>query len=173
MPCDRAVFNEVEKLVRDVAEFATKLAATLADAIDSLPSPARLMEMVGDFIKEKLLNDGGLCFAPSCPGIHINTGVEEDLVPDMDDLEILASHHITHAYRPCNVAHTTLPTQRISPTRVSKTPPYTRIALTNRPCHAHTVSATREPPRVVQCGRRSPHCPFASRCLKLGSMQPA
>ena len=123
MPCDRAVFNEVEKLVGDVAEFATKLAATLADAIDSLPSPARLMEMVGDFIKERLLNDGGLCFAPSCPGIHINTGVEEDLVPDMDDLEILASHHITHAYRPCNVAHTTLPTQRISPTRVSKTLP--------------------------------------------------
>ena len=118
MLCDRAVVDEVEKLVGDVAEFAKTLNNALGDAIDNLPSPARLMEMVGDFIKEKLLNDGGLCFAPSCPGIHINTGVEEDLVPDLDNLEILASHHITHAYRPCNVAHTTLPTQRISPTRV-------------------------------------------------------
>ena len=97
---DRAVFDEVEELVNDVASFATNLANRLTEFIDRLPSPAELMGLAGSFIKDKLLNDDGLCLASSCPGTHINSGVEEDLVPGSDDLEILASHPITHAYRP-------------------------------------------------------------------------
>ena len=37
----------------------------------------------------------------------------------------------------------------------------------------HCLGHSREPPRVVQCARRSPHCPFASRRLTLRSMRPA
>ena len=98
MQCGRNVFDEVENMVEVSANFAIDFKKDLTEFIDSLPSPAQLMQLAGDFIKEKLLSDDGLCLSPSCPGIHINSGVEEDLVPDLDDLEILASHHITHAY---------------------------------------------------------------------------
>ena len=97
---DRAVFDEVETLVNDVASFATNLANSLTEFIDSLPSPERLMEMAGDFIKAKLLNDDGLCLAPSCGGTHINSGEEKNLVPTVNGLEILASHDTTHADLP-------------------------------------------------------------------------
>eukprot|EP00964_Phaeocystis_antarctica_P018873 scaffold10401_cov65-Phaeocystis_antarctica.AAC.4 len=97
---DRAVFDEVEELVNDVASFATNLANRLTEFIDRLPSPERLMQMAGDFIKEKLLSDDGLCLAPSCGGTHINSGEEKDLVPGSNDLEILASHPTTHTDRP-------------------------------------------------------------------------
>ena len=98
--CDRAVFDEVEKLVNDVASFATNLVNSLTEFIDSLPSPAKLMQMAGDFIKEKLLGDDGLCLAPSCGDTHINSGMEKDLVPNVKNLEILASQPTTHADRP-------------------------------------------------------------------------
>ena len=101
---DRAVFDEVETLVNDVASFATNLANSLTEFIDSLPSPERLMEMAGDFIKAKLLNDDGLCLAPSCGGTHINSNVEENLTPTVKGLEILASHHTTHADLPSQTA---------------------------------------------------------------------
>ena len=97
---DRAVFDEVEELVNDVASFATNLANRLTEFIGSLPSAERLMEMAGGFIKEKLLNDDGLCLAPSCGGTHINSGVEENLTPTVKGLDILASHHTTHADLP-------------------------------------------------------------------------
>ena len=97
---DRAVFDEVETLVNDVASFATNLANRLTEFIGSLPSAERLMEMAGGFIKEKLLNDDGLCLAPSCGGTHINSGEEKSLVPKGIGLEILASQPTTHADRP-------------------------------------------------------------------------
>ena len=97
---DRAVFEEVKDLVNDVASFATNLAKTLTDFIKSLPSPAKLMEMAGEFIKENLLKDDGLCLAPSCGGTHINSNEEKSLVPKGIGLEILASQPTTHADRP-------------------------------------------------------------------------
>ena len=90
--CDRQVFDEVEKLVIDVASFATSLATDLAKFINNLPTPERLMQMAGDYVQGKLLDEDGLCLAPSCPGSHINSGKEKDLVPDLEGLEILASH---------------------------------------------------------------------------------
>ena len=97
---DRDVYDEVVKLVNKVADFATDFANDVIDFINSLPSPAKLMEMAGDFVQDKLSNNDGLCLAPKCPGTHINSGVEEDLVPGLDDLEILASHHA-----PMHIAH--------------------------------------------------------------------
>ena len=87
----RSVFDGVERLVLDVGAFAVELADDLVDVIGELPSPAGLMQLAIDGIREKLFKDNGLCLAPSCPGYHINSGVEEDLVPGLDDLEILAS----------------------------------------------------------------------------------
>ena len=89
----------MERLVLDVGAFAVELADDLVDFIGELPSPAGLMQLAIDGIREKLFKDNGLCLAPSCPGYHINSGVEEDLVPGLDDLEILASHRmIAHSY---------------------------------------------------------------------------
>merc|ERR1719424_25461 len=77
----QSVFGGVEQLVLDVGAFAVKLGDDLVDFIGELPSPAGLMQLAIDGIREKLFKDNGLCLAPSCPGYHINSGVEEDLVP--------------------------------------------------------------------------------------------
>ena len=117
----RSVFDGVERLVLDVGAFAVELADDLVDVIGELPSPAGLMQLAIDGIKDKLSKAGGLCLAPasSCPnGHHINSGKQEDLVPDLDNLEILASHRmIAHAYR-------------IPPTQGENRP---RIALSDHP----------------------------------------
>ena len=80
-------------MVQDIAKFATTLAKDLGDFIDSLPTPSKLLGMAVDFVKEKLLSSDGLCVRPNCRGGHINSGLEQDLVPRMKDAEILASHH--------------------------------------------------------------------------------
>ena len=93
------------KLGQDVAAFAKNLEDELTKFIDSLPTPAELMRLAINEIKEALISDDGLCLAPSCRGFHINSGEEQDIVPgDSDVLEILASHliahtHIAHAMR--------------------------------------------------------------------------
>ena len=115
---DRNVFDKVKDLVNDVASFAKNLADSLIELIDRLPSPERLMQMASDFIKEKLLSDDGLCLAPSCGGTHINSGVEENLTPTVKGLQILASHHTTHADLP---SQTTL----VTPTHKSRPPDVT------------------------------------------------
>ena len=106
--CDRGVFDKMEDLVKKVGDFAKDLADDITGFIDSLPSVGSLMEMAEDFVKDKILSEDGLCIAPYCPGIHINSGVEENLANKLfkeEELEILASHHITRAYRPhTNVA---------------------------------------------------------------------
>ena len=58
----------------------------------------KVAQEIGNALK---LDDKGLCIAPSCPGAfgHINSGDEEDLVEELDDLEILASQLRAHAYR--------------------------------------------------------------------------
>ena len=91
VPLGRSVFDGVEQLVLNVGAFAVKLGNELVAFVGTLPSPAGLMQLAIDGIKKKLFKDNGLCLAPSCPGYHINSGVEEDLVPGLDDLEILAS----------------------------------------------------------------------------------
>ena len=78
--CDSDIIKEVEGLVQDVAEFATNLAQDLADFIDSLPTPSKLMRMAVDFVKEKLLSGDGLCVRPNCGG-HVNSGTEQNLRP--------------------------------------------------------------------------------------------
>ena len=100
----------MEQLVLDVGAFAVKLGDDLVDFIGKLPSPAELMQLAIKGIEVKLSKDGGLCLAPSYPGYHINSGEEQDLVPGLDDLEILASHRmITHAIasRPRNALEPT------------------------------------------------------------------
>ena len=130
----RSVFDGVERLVLDVGAFAVELADDLVDFIGQLPSPAELMQLAITGIKDKLSKAGGLCLAPasSCPnGHHINSGKQEDLVPDLTNLEILASHRmIAHAYR-------------IPPTQGENRP---RIALSDhpplsRPLLGHTPEA--------------------------------
>ena len=97
VPLDRSVLDGVEQLVLDVGAFAVKLGDDLVDFVGKLPSPAGLMQLAIDGIKEEL--EDGLCLAPSCPGYHINSGEEQDLVPGLVDLEILASPRmIAHAY---------------------------------------------------------------------------
>ena len=87
------------KLGRDVAAFAKNLEDELTKFIDSLPTPAELMRLAINEIKEALISDDGLCLAPSCGGFHINSGNEQDIVPgDSDVLEILVSHLIAHTH---------------------------------------------------------------------------
>ena len=145
--CDSDIIKEVEGLVQDVAEFATNLAKDLADFIDSLPTPSKLMRMAVDFVKEKLLSGDGLCVRPNCGG-HVNSGREQNLVPaGIDDVEILASHH---------AAPTPRATIRPPPTR-------SNIATTHTPhlllYAQHTVSVTCAPPRVCgsMCGTGTYH----------------
>ena len=112
--CDSDIIKEVEGLVQDVAEFATNLAQDLADFIDSLPTPSKLIDMAVDFVKEKLLllSSDGLCVRPYCGG-HINSGTEQDLVPGIKDVEILASHHTQRQRHARQSAHR--PRAQISP----------------------------------------------------------
>ena len=79
------------KLGRDVAAFATNLADALVYFVNLLPSPGDLIDAldIGNLINA----DDGLCLAPSCPGFHINSGKEENIVPgETDAISILASH---------------------------------------------------------------------------------
>ena len=124
--CDSDIIKEVEGLVQDVAEFATNLAQDLADFIDSLPTPSKLIDMAVDFVKEKLLllSSDGLCVRPYCGG-HINSGTEQDLVPGIKDVEILASHH---------AAPTPRATIRPPPTRSNIATTHT-TTLVVRPAH--------------------------------------
>lgn len=86
-------------LARDVAAFAKNLENELTKFIDSLPTPAELMRLAINAIKGALISDDGLCLSPSCPGYHINSGNEQDIVPgDSDVLEILVSHLIAHTH---------------------------------------------------------------------------
>ena len=103
VPLGRSVFDGVEELVRDIGAFATKLLDTMLDvatnAIGAISDLAvKVAQEIGNALK---LDDKGLCIAPSCPGAfgHINSGDEEDLVEELDDLEILASQLRAHAYR--------------------------------------------------------------------------
>ena len=90
--------DEIQDLVKDVGAFADNLEKKLVDFV-KLTSPAQLMQLAIAGIKETLSNEDGVCL-PSCPGDHINSGEEQDLVPGLDDLKIRASHHmIAHAYR--------------------------------------------------------------------------
>ena len=95
MPLGRNVFDGVEDLVRDIGAFATKLLDTMLDvATNAIGAISDLAVKVAQEIGNALqLDDKGLCIAPSCPGAfgHINSGDEEDLVEELDDLEILAS----------------------------------------------------------------------------------
>ena len=102
VPLGRSVFDGVEELVRDIGAFATKLLDTMLDvatnAIGAISDLAvKVAQEIGNALK---LDDKGLCIAPSCPGAfgHINSGDEEDLVEELDDLEILASQLRAHAY---------------------------------------------------------------------------
>uniref|UniRef100_A0A7S0F1E8 Uncharacterized protein n=1 Tax=Phaeocystis antarctica TaxID=33657 RepID=A0A7S0F1E8_9EUKA len=90
----QSVFDGVEELVRDIGAFATKLLDTMLDvannAIGAISDLAvKVAQEIGNALQ---LDDKGLCIAPSCPGAfgHINSGDEEDLVEELDDLEILA-----------------------------------------------------------------------------------
>ena len=89
--------QKVKDVVQDIADFGKKLANDLTDFINSLPTPSQLMDMAVDFVKEKLLSGEGLCVRPYCRGGHINSGMEKNLVPQMKDVEILASHHTAPA----------------------------------------------------------------------------
>ena len=85
------MFDGVIKLERDVAAFATNLADALVYFVNLLPHPGDLIDALNIGV---LLNaDDGLCLAPSCPGFHINSGKEENIVPgETDAISILASH---------------------------------------------------------------------------------
>ena len=99
VPLGRSVFDGVEELVRDMRAFATKLSdAMLVVATNAIGAISDLAVKVAQEIGNAL--DKGLCIAPSCPGAfgHINSGDEEDLVEELDDLEILASQLRAHAY---------------------------------------------------------------------------
>ena len=88
-------------MVLKVAAFATDLANDLTMFINSLPTPAELMQSAIDGIKEALIKYNGLCLAPSCSGYHINSGKEEDIVPgESDVLEILVTTS------PTRISHT-------------------------------------------------------------------
>ena len=69
--CDRQVFDEVQKLVGNVASFATGLAGKLKDIIESLASPWEIVEWARQKA-EDWLNDI-LCLRPSI-GSGINSG---------------------------------------------------------------------------------------------------
>ena len=161
----RSVFDGVEQLVLDVGAFAVKLGNDLVDFVNKLPSPKELMQLAIDGIKKKLFKENGLCLAPSCPGYHINSGVEQDLVPGLDDLEILARSPTHIISRPRNALEST--------THLADA----YIALSDHKPSIVTPIATDHTPEaassVVRCGRRSPRCPFASTCTTLGSMLPA
>ena len=90
------MFDGVIKLERDIAAFATNLADALIDVVNLLPRPCDLIDALDI---GSLINSGdALCLAPSCPGFHINSGKEENLVPGVTDaISILAS--LAHAYR--------------------------------------------------------------------------
>ena len=106
------IVDAVYETSQDIAEFSTKLANDLKDFIESLPTPSKLMNMAVDFVKEKLLSSDGLCVRPNCGG-HINSGTEQDLVPKMEDMEILASHHTQRQRHARQSAHR--PRAQISP----------------------------------------------------------
>ena len=146
VPLSRSVFEGVEELVRNIGAFATKLLDTMLDvATNAIGAISDLAVKVAQEIGNALqLDDKGLCIAPSCPGAfgHINSGDEEDLVEELDDLEILASQLRAHAYRfPLTQRTLELPTH--SPTHRQ------RIALTEYPCYAHwRQPCSWRPPRL-------------------------
>ena len=114
------------------------LAEGLVDFVNSLPSPGTIVQWAVEAINEALFDELKLCLAPGCTGQHVNSGLETNLVPGLNDLEILASHLIAHAYR-------IPPTQRTRIVRQFARAPPTRIAL-NTHCLGHTLKAV---PRVV------------------------
>ena len=90
------------KLALDIQAFATYLANELTKYIELLPTAAGLMRLAANEIKKALFDDdslGALCLQPECPGHHINSEKEEELiVPRTRSLGILASHHIAHTH---------------------------------------------------------------------------
>ena len=109
VPLGRSVCDGVQELALDILAFSTKLFDTMLDvannAIGAISDLAvKVAQEIGNALQ---LVDKGLCIAPSCrgPGAlgrvpgHINSGDEEDLVEELDDLEILASQRrAQHAY---------------------------------------------------------------------------
>ena len=130
-------------LARDVAAFAKNLENELTKFIDSLPTPAELMRLAINEIKQALISDDGLCLAPSCPGYHINSGKEQDIVPGNSDvLEILASHLIAHTPFACHQPPTrNAPQSRKHRQRMA--PPHHACTLVT---HLRTVSVFLRPP---------------------------
>ena len=143
----RDVVDGVKQLGLKVAAFGTDLANELTTFINSLPTPAELMRLAVNEIKKALLTDNSLCLAPSCPGYHINSGKEKDIVPGKSDvLKILASHQIAQS------PHRPHP-NRIQPHAHTHCPSAHRVTQ-----HLRLTSS----PRGL-CGRQLHHCPFASR----------
>eukprot|EP00964_Phaeocystis_antarctica_P052594 scaffold30802_cov61-Phaeocystis_antarctica.AAC.2 len=103
------------------------------------------------------LDDKGLCIAPSCPGAfgHINSGDEEDLVEELDDLEILASQLRAHAYRfPLTQRTLELPTH--SPTHRQRVPllcPLASAMLPEAAPFVAYVAGAHHSVRLLQCER--------------------
>ena len=148
----RQFISDVQDLANEIAEFATRLATDFGDFIAGLPSPAELMQSARNHINEYTRAD--LCVSPtSCiPGLdHVNSGEEQDLVPDLDAIEILESHHhiaalqraaIAPAHALKYFAHTCIHSShnRWSTSRVIQT----------AWAYPSAAPRTREPPRV--CG---------------------
>lgn len=92
VPFGRSIFDAVKQLELDVSNFANKMADELAESVSRIGRDV-----------EELINRNNfsltLCLQPSCAGYHINNGMEQDLLPDLEDIEILASH--------CMIAHAT------------------------------------------------------------------
>eukprot|EP00964_Phaeocystis_antarctica_P006332 scaffold3441_cov64-Phaeocystis_antarctica.AAC.1 len=156
VPLGRSVCDGVQELALDILTFSTKLFDTMLDvannAIGAISDLAvKVAQEIGNALQ---LVDKGLCIAPSCrgPGAlgrvpgHINSGDEEDLVEELDDLEILASQLRAHAYR-FPLTQRTLEWPTHSPTH---SPTHRqRIALTEYPCYAHwRRPCSRKPPRL-------------------------
>ena len=88
--------------MKKVEDFAEGLGTKLNTLIDELPTPADLMQSAAEEVQKALIEDKRLCLTPSCPGSHINSGKEEDIVPgESDVLEILVTTS------PARISHTT------------------------------------------------------------------
>ena len=164
VPLGRELFKGVKKLVLDISDFATNLLDTMLDvandAVGAMPNlAARMAKEIGNALK---LDDKGLCIAPSCPGAfgHINSGDEEDLVEELDDLEILASQLRAHAYRiPLTQRTLELPAHAFAHASSTHRPHPVPCTLVMPTGVGHALGGL---PVCGLCGRRSPQCPFAS-----------
>ena len=104
------LFNEVTELSRDIADFATGLAAKLKDTIERLPNSTVLVDMARQ-MAENWLNDKLCLVPPSGSGINsgnqmvvIGPADKNPALADSDDLFVGASRlniatHIATLFR--------------------------------------------------------------------------